>query len=355
MIQFINAVRDIWKKPIIFILFVGQLMISLLFFSVMVEQVIYVAPYRQHTSQISDYNITFFHRNIPTRFRFRDAFTLLTFLAEKDSYSTITTARLPEHPDTQLVIGLGAFADVFGFDVDTRTTVLVGSELTSLEPGDVLSLGPDKGELNISGCLPSGASYVSGGSSNGLDNTILILTDDFERFYDEQYAPELLGNFCLINLNPQDIVEYITAVRETTGLILHPTDLNSYATQRSKTLLRDGLIFTTFFLATLAFVLLGIITSILQLIDSNLREYAIHLLNGAKMHHLYTRTIIYIVLQISFPIFWTAHMLTIVRPISPLPMPVLLLLLAVSAFFIALVPIRKLSKKEFIFYLRSDG
>jgi len=63
-----------------------------------------------------------------------------------------------------------------------------------------------------------------------------------------------------------------------------------------------GLYFLVFFGITLVFIAVGIVTNTLQLLDSRMAEYAIHLLSGAKMSHLYSRVVIYLLLLVSLPV-----------------------------------------------------
>ena len=358
MSQLRFTIRDIWKKPAIFVFFIIQLFLATVCLSIPLEQMIYSASSRQLTNYYNDLDITFFNPYMETTSGIRDAFPVLKkILEEKTGYSTINYMKLSD-PDSEIIIGLGAFADVFGIEgYGGGTSVLIGNEVVSLDLGDSIELEVGLENVarkyKVNGRLPADSVYIPDGAVYSLDNSVVVLTDDLEPLFLSHFH-ELIFNVALVNTNPQAIHDFVIDIKEATGIVLHPSDCLA-AVKRLNQLFRDGFIFTSFFVVTLTFVILGVIINILQLMDSNLREHSIHLLIGARMHHLYTRTIAYVLLQISLPIFLSAHVITILRPIAPLPLSILALLLAVFTFLIALVPIMKLSKQDFTLHLRSDG
>lgn len=362
MSQFRFTIRDIWKKPAIYVFFIIQLFLATVCLSIPLEQMVYSASRRQLTNHFNDFDITFFSPYMETSSGISDGFPVLKkILEEKAGYSTISYMKLPDS-DTEsgpeIIIGLGAFAEVFGIEGHGEgTSVLIGNKVRSLDMGDSIELEVGLENVarkyNVNGRLPTGSIYIPDGAVYSLDNSVVVLTDDLEPLFLSHFH-ELIFNAALINANSQDIHDFAIAIKDATGIVLYPTD-SSVAAKRLNQLYRDGYIFTSFFVVTLTFVIFGVIINILQLMDSNLREHSIHLLIGARMHHLYIRTIAYVLIQISLPLFLSAHAITILRPVAPLPLPILALLLAVFTFLIALVPIMKLSKQDFTLYLRSDG
>lgn len=357
------ALKDIWRRPVLFSFFALQLIVALLFVSFLFEQLAFLSLYISNVDKVAAHNLTFFRPHSQTHSAIsqeaQDSLKEI-FDVNQSGYSLIESISLSGLSDIDIVVAVGAFAEVYSIDhivsdSDQEIVVLIGNQVKSLDLGDTIDFGQTRTtSLEVNARLPAGAAYVKTGSVNSLDDSILILADmeTMGNYYYKHYITDIVFNSVLVNPTRDELVNFVTTMQG--NFVLNPVNLITYAQQRHKQLYNDSLIFLLFFLVTLGFVILGIIANILQLINRNIREYAIHLLHGATLQHLYSRLVIYVCLLVSPPLLISSYLLSVLRPVAPLSLSVLLLLILSFTFLIACVPIVKLSKTDVPSYLRSD-
>ncbi|MTI94105.1 MAG: hypothetical protein FH749_01250 [Firmicutes bacterium] len=365
--QFRFALRDIWKRPVIFIFFALQLIVSIALFSYYYNTIQYGSEYVFAAGKLSDHNLTYFSPDFDSgaqRSATPQAQEMLIEILDlqRSGYSMIQSIGLDSYPDMDIVVGLGAFADVYDINFESSSNqgpiVLAGSRLEGLTVGDTIEFGLREREtLTVSSRLPSGSNYITFGQVKSLDDSLLILADtgSIVDFYFRGYDlwQEIIVNITLINPGGAELAEFIIAMREESNFILHPVKQQSYGEQHFLGIFYGSLLYLIFFGIALIFTGFGITANILQLMSSNMREYAIHLLSGAGMRELYARIIIYIFLLVTPPVIISPHILPM--PAPPPPLPALVLVSLAFTLLLALVPVIKLSKTDLISYLRSDG
>lgn len=361
------AFRDIRKEPLLFAFFAFQMIVATFFLSIYMDRVISLARDIDQVSRFSQHDLTFFSPHLGTVSQRRITERAAELLREifdlkRAGYSVIETITPEGYPDVKVVAGVGAWEEIFLQDIspprNQDIAVFVGSRVKSIEVGDGVKFGKTRTvELNVSGRLPEGSVYFQGGSPLSLDHALLFLVDFqclTETYYPAWYFwDEIIFNTVLVNPSGEELLEFITGIREETGLILNPFDQDYYHNNYRR-FLSGARLSIIFFSVTTVFIFFGLLSNILLLLESNMREYAIHLLHGAGMPQLYSRIAIYVFLLVSIPLL-AARVLNALLPSPLVPLPRLVPLIVFMALLLACIPMVQLKKSDLIFYLRSDG
>ncbi|KAF0197940.1 MAG: hypothetical protein FD169_3 [Bacillota bacterium] len=368
MTQLAFALKDIWRKPIVFVFFAIQLTVPIFFCCLSLIQVVDSVQYIRHVNQVSDYKVVFFSPQIGTMRQWRISqgakeLLVATLDEARRGYSVVETVKLRDYPNLNIVIGLGAFVEVFQLRNDSKESskplVLIGHDVDALQVGSTVEFGRrNTTDLTVSSRLPQGASYVMPGGLKSLDKSLIILTEAESMmdyfFNDWEYGVQIVTNTCLISPTGTEMSEFVTRMRNETGMALNPIDLGAYAEQHYQGNFYGVLYLLVFFGITMVYVVVGIVTNTIQLLDSRMTEYAIHLLSGARMWHLCSRIVIYLLLLVSLPILAVSWLLFLMFRI-PLPrligvVPPLVLFVILLASF----PLVRLYNTDIVSHLRSD-
>lgn len=366
--QLLFAGKDIWRKPVVFVFFVIQLVVSTFFGFLSLDQAATFARNIKSVGNVTNSHIVFFSPTLETLIQRRitqggNDLLVNTLDGGLRAYSTVLSARLQDHPKLDLVVGLGEFADVFQLEGSisdlVKPVVLVGHNVVHLQVGDTVRFGElNTASLTVGRRLPQGASYILRATPTSLDDSVVILTDvesmltHYYRGF--QHFDEILVNLSLINPTGSEMSQFVASVLREVGVAVNPMDLNTYSRQRQGDAFYGALFFLAFFGITLAYVLVGIVANILMLLESHMSEYAIHLLSGAQMRHLYSRVVIYIALLVVPPLLLVSmllllmHQTPLVRIISVIP-PAIVLVIVLAG-----IPVLRLRKADLSAYLRSD-
>jgi len=368
MTQLWFALRDIWRKPIVFVFFAIQLSIPLLFSWVSLDYALDAMRYIRHVNQVASKNVVFFSPHLGAMNQWhisQGAKELLvaTLDESRRGYSVVESVRLRNYPNLNIVIGLGAFGEVFQLDSGSKDhskpLLLIGHKVDALQVGSTVEFGErNVAELTVMGRLPQGASYIKTGALESLDNSMLILAEAQSImgyfFNDWEYGTEIVHNTCLLNPTGEELINYVSLMSKETGMALNPRDLSGYAKQHFGGNFYGSLYFLIFFGIAMLFVIVGIVTNMLQLLDSRMTEYAIHLLSGASMWHLFSRIVIYLFLLVGPPVMLVAwfifsmYSVPLSRLIGVVPPLICFVLLLAS------IPLIKLQQTDIFARLRSD-
>ncbi|MBS4054379.1 MAG: hypothetical protein KGZ64_06370 [Thermaerobacter sp.] len=366
--QLAFALRDIRRNPIVYFFFVVQLLVPIFFVSVTLTFMADSIRYIRRVHQVSDHEVVFFSPSIGAvqQWRFsRDAAALLVEVLDEDrrGYSYIENIALREHPNLNFVVGMGQFGEFFQLGSATREAtqplVLIGHNVNALEIGSPVRFGRSTTPLRVSDRLPPSSSFIARGALKSLDSSVLILAEAEEMmgyfFYDFEYWVEIAKNTCLIDPTGSELRTFVTRMLDESGMALNPLDLGTYAAHHHAGNFYGILYFLVFFGITLAFVVVGIVTNTLQLVDSRMAEYAIHLLSGAKMSHLYSRVVIYLLLLVSLPVIIVS---AYVFPLFRVPLYTGLIgvapLIVCGVALLSSIPLLKLRSTDIVLHLRSD-
>jgi len=368
MTQLAFALRDIRRRPVVFVFFAIQLVVVLLFLPIMAQTAIISSRNIRIAENMADNRMVFFSQTLGTfvhRSLTPDGARWLSSTLDESlrAYSVVTSIKLREHPDLAVVVGVGAFAELLPLkdhaSMPAGPVALIGNDVGSLQVGDHVSFGErNRVDILVHNRLPRGAHFIASGIPQVLDNSLLILTsaESMLGFFYLGYLhfDEILVNTSLVRPSGADLLYFVTGVREMTGVALYPIELNDYSQQHHGGAFYGALFFLIFFAIAMAYVLVGIVANIVLLLENHMSEYAIHLLSGASLGHLYARVFIYITLLVGPP-FLLASIFP--RPMYQAPWVQLLSTIALLGGLIAIiavVPIIKLRNSDIFLHLRGD-
>lgn len=368
MTQFAFALRDVRRRPVVFVFFAIQLVVVLLFLPIVAQSAITSSRHIRIAESMADNRMVFFSQTLGTFVRRSvtpDGARWLSSALDENlrAYSVVSSIKLREHPDLAVVVGVGAFSELLqlkGHDsMPAGPVALIGNNVGSLRVGDYVSFGErNTKDILVHHRLPRGANYIARGTPQTLDNSLVILTsaESIMGFFYVGYHhfDEILVNTSLIRPSGADLLYFVSGVREMTGVALHPIELNDYSQQHHGGAFYGAVFFLVFFAITSAYVLVGIVVNIVLLLENHMSEYAIHLLSGARLWHLYARVFIYITLLVGPPLLLASILL---RSMYQAPWAQLfgaIPLLGGLVSIIAVVPIIKLRKSDIFLHLRGD-
>ncbi len=231
--------------------------------------------------------------------------------SEKKAYSILTSVRFEGLENTPVVMGVGAFDEVFNLEKynkvrtdSTDSTIWIGSKVKSVHVGDVLQYGTVKKEKSIiEGRLPANSTYILREAMMSLDESIVILTSKqkMNELHSYYYMDELMRNSVLFDVNSDEIAEYILRMNQQ-GTTLSPISFNQQLHEHYGSLYKNAILLTAFYLITSLFVFVSLTINTIQLIEQNLQEYAVHLLYGARLESIFQRIMVYLLGMIIPPI-----------------------------------------------------
>jgi len=368
MTQLAFAIRDIRRRPVVFVFFAIQLVVVLLFLPIMAQSTIISSRNIRIAQSMADNRMVFFSQTLGTFVRRSvtpDGGRWLSSALDENlsAYSVVSSIKLRQHPDLAVVVGVGSFSELLQIkDHDSMPAgpiALIGYDVSTLRVGDRVSFGERNTEdILVHQRLPRGAHYIKRGTPQLLDNSLVVLTSAESVlgffFVGYHHFDEILVNTSLVRPSGADLLYFVSGVREMTGVALHPIDLNDYSQQHHGGAFYGALFFLIFFAITSAYVLVGIVANIVLLLENHMSEYAIHLLSGASLWHLYARVFIYITLLVGPPLFLASILLRYMYQAPWAQLFSVIPLLGGLVAIIAVVPIIKLRQSDIFLHLRGD-
>lgn len=352
------SVRDVLKKPGTFIAFTLQLLVSLIFISLIFVYFTHSGSNFREIKRHSDLNLIYFQEVSEGGHQLRPEINenLRRYLnALEDKYYSLVTLYSDEFTDFEVLVGLGAFTKALNKDIrfkaDKDFNVFIGNKVKDYKVGDSISFGKlERKNLTITSRLPANTSYLFRGTSQSLDNSVLILSelDSMYHYYGGFEETNIVLGTHLLAPDNAVLLDFVFIAAEN-DITLNAVTMNSYSNQIERNHAVSAMFF---YLIASTFTLVGIVVNVLQLIEINKYEYAIHLLYGARIQHLNVRTAFYVFWIVSLPlcIFWCF----LVWIGFPLPSPLLILSITILTFLLAWVPLLNLKHRDLFSYLRSD-
>jgi hypothetical protein len=352
------SVRDVLKKPGTFIAFTLQLLVSLIFISLIFVYFTHSGSNFREIKRHSDLNLIYFQEVSEGGHQLRPEINenLRRYLnAREDKYYSLVTLYSDEFTDFEVLVGLGAFTKALNKDIrlkaDKDFNVFIGNKVKDYKVGDSISFGKlERKSLTITSRLPANTSYLFRGTSQSLDNSVLILSelDSMYHYYGGFEETNIVLGTHLLAPDNAVLLDFVFIAAEN-DITLNAVTMNSYSNQIERNHAVSAMFF---YLIASTFTLVGIVVNVLQLIEINKYEYAIHLLYGARIQHLNVRTAFYVFWIVSLPlcIFWCF----LVWIGFPLPSPLLILSITILTFLLAWVPLLNLKHRDLFSYLRSD-
>lgn len=310
--QFKFAFKDLKKNRSLVIIFIFQLFFSLLFLLLlsnfllqeMVTAKAFSKVYQDSYYQFKSY------LNYSISFKMdEDLDNILehTLDGNTNAYSAFSILLTDEAKETNVVIGLGGFGELFHLDSGekdgTEVSVLLGKNVKDYHIGDTISVGTfSLDDLTINGTLKKGAYYVDNNGIYNLDNSIVILStwEQWKKINELDYDENIVTNIKFIDTEKAYVEKFaqdVSVINKKYDLV--PMSIHDILEQKKETSNGQS-VFFIFFLSIVIMICIGIYSNLMQLIDLNLREYSIHRLYGAKMKDIYIRVIIYIATIIIF-------------------------------------------------------
>ncbi|VYU69726.1 hypothetical protein [Clostridium tertium] len=295
--QFLFSLKDINMKKYIIILLIIEMIFTILFFSFTSTQAFIGINQESEINKLKDINIFNFNL-IDKEGTYTEAIhsKIMDKLNKNEAYTIIDMYSLESYPDYKLIITLGAFDKVFRLDKfydkrENETIAYIGNGVKGISVNDILPFGDiGDGSAKVVSHIPKNMNYILDERVESFENTILISTnlDYFKTLY---YPIAMISSTSFINQSNEFLQEYNKNLYEAGGNYL-PSSLNQYSKTIKDYLIIDGLSAAVLFFVVLIFVFITTIIIILQVIDSNMKEYSIHLLYGARFKEIFIRNFI---------------------------------------------------------------
>lgn len=355
--------KDLRTNIPMIVFFIGQLLIVNFYFYFCIAEIISNYDYGNQIKKLRDHNIVefdVFYGAQPVSIT-PDIDILLTDVLDHNGkgYSVLDHIHFDEYEQVQTVIGLGAFGRIFGLTPEKNTIddpiLLIGSNVKNLNVGDKIPVGiVTQEDLVITSRLPEGSSYLKGQRSINLDNSIVLLInyENFKFYYDYYYIEPIISNIGLANPSNEELYNFISIISKSEYFTLSPKIFNEYSAEVFNINKSNNFFFFVFFLVTILFIFLGIISNISIMIDQKLKEYAINRLYGASLFHLYCRTVLYLIFIVAPPFILSYLIINMIEDLIPLSL--FLFILLISVLLLSILPIRQIKKNDMLHFLRRD-
>ena len=348
--QFLFSIRDIRKKKLVILLFVFEIVFVLIYFTITGGQAIYTRNMLKVMQGLNDYNIVYYQSYDNDMYSTGLHEFISDLLDENKAYTVLSGMGSQNDSPYNIVIVLGAFNEIFKLDdlypnSYNDTVCLIGSDV-KLNIGDKITVDLDNSSLvEVMARIPSNSYYVAGNSVRSFDDKIII-SKDLETSKNLFYTFDFIQSTYLVNPSSELLNQYQMAL-EDAGMQASPRSLAQYADSTSgRQYAEYGLLSATLFFLVLVFVMITILINTLQIVDSNMREYSIHILYGANFGDVFLRTFFFVTAITIPPIIIYYSFLDMILIGKKLPLAVLVLFMVSISILICLFALRKLNKHD---------
>lgn len=372
ILQIRLALKDIIKNLPSIIFFVTQIIIFTIFATIVLDGLNSSINYNKSYEKINKYNIIGFKPYYLNKDSYKFNYELISYtaiekkFAENKALSFIDIIRIKKYSDTKVIIGLGMFRQVYGFDNRKDINVLIGSEIKDIMVGESFELGDKETvKLTISGYMKPNTSFFRNSYLSSLDNSILILMSysDFSKlFLNENYNSMLVShrkmimntNLKLIDPSFYEIEAVIEEINYSNEIAVIPIDYNDYISKVNIQIKENTSFFIIVIIGAFIFISIGVINNLLNLVDNNFTEYSINIMYGGNIFEVYQRMLFYICM-IVFPSFLIAfNFLLLVDITKSIPIVLQLLISSITSIIISIVPFWKFKKENMLYFLRRN-
>lgn len=269
----------------------------------------------------------------------------------KVAYTSVNSYTIENYPNVNVVIGIGNFNQIFdlGLNIgDNELCVVLGKNLKEIKIGETIEVGMSKKiECKVSNRLSDTHKYLIGTNVKSLDDSLLILMSkgDYQKLFSNYYLDEFFFNLGVSQAPNHEIITYLEEM-ENAGFHLLPVSINSLLDKYKNSVIKNDIIFLVFYLVTQFFIICSIIANIVLLQQKNSKEYAIHLLYGAKLRQIYARIICYTSIIVVPPILSTTFFLSYLDGTLVFSIPKLLFCIIMIIIMIVFYPIKTVNKNQ---------
>ncbi|WP_350344459.1 hypothetical protein PRVXT_000873 [Proteinivorax tanatarense] len=355
--------KDVSSNLTSIVLFIGQLVLAVSFIFIGAGQLISNHQYANLADNLYEYdviNFNVYYGVNPVNLNNEMEELVIEKFKTNKGFSFVNSLHFSEFPNVNVVVGLGEFGEIFDLYPDKETSndplVLLGSGVSKVDVGEKIPFGvTEREELVVNERLPQNTSYLQKQTYINLDDSIVILTT-LERFndsYKKIYNEEIITNMGLINTADDELQNFIEVMSQNDTLDLSPVRLNTVAPDLYSETKESVMVFFVFFLLTIIFIGIGIISSLIRLVDNNLQEYAIHRLYGATLKELYLRTVLYVLAIVAVPFIFSFSFSKVASP-AEIPLAYFIIITGACVMVFSYFPLRKLKKQELTCYIRRD-
>lgn len=271
------------------------------------------------------------------------------------AYSIADSVTLENESKQKVVVGMGAaFAEVFGLapyiknNEFSHPIALLGADVKHIKVGESIPFGTvKKVNVKVAGRLPPHANYMNRTAVAGLDRSVLILTskEQMIEFYGYYHLKEWVRNVVLLNPSPSTLIDYVSVFGKS-NFGLTPIQFNTAAFKHYDNIYTFTVRAFLFYLIAILFLLINLVVNVLQLVWRNMREYAIHLLYGARYSQIYIRTILYLFMMITLPLFFSFYQIWSIGMGEWIPFFWVITAIVGVVLFIAAIPIMQIKKNH---------
>lgn len=289
-----------------------QMIFVLIFFMFTSSLVLTNINNRTLFNEIKDENIYYF-RTLDENYRIDGE--LKSYLSQKYNtdriYSIITGEVISGYHDLNLVIILGTIDQAISNEQigsSETTYAVISDDIKNLEVGSSISIGVKKEmSVRILGDFNSEEKIQVHNSVRQLNNTVIVHMP-FDIYDKTFYLSNLINTIHLINPTAE---EYRNLSKEMSNdyIKVKVNSLNNYNQLLGDYLINDSIISSLLFGIVIIFIFSSYLITVIKMVESNLREFSIHILLGAKKYQIYGRILIFVLTLLLPPILVYNYML----------------------------------------------
>ena len=288
MLQIRLALKDIIKNLSSIIFFIIQITIFTIFAIIVLDGLNSSINYNKSYEKINNYNITGFKPYYSNEDSYKLSDELISYttiekkFAENKALSFIDIIRIKKYSDIKVIIGIGMFRDVYDFKSNEDISVLIGSDVKGIKPGDSFELGDKETvKLTISEYMKPNSYFFQNNYLSSLDRSILILmsfSDFSDIFFNSNHNYRevshrkmiLNTNLKLIDPTFDELEGVIDEINYSNEIVVIPIDYNDYILDRSIENKENITFFIIVIIGAFIFLSIGIVNNLLSLVDNNL-------------------------------------------------------------------------------------
>ncbi len=362
------VIRDIKKNFISVSFFMVQIVIIGFYLFISIDSTLFSYNIASAAKKIEDKNITYFNKYTFAQdyeFTQKNIKFLRSVFNNKQAYTYINDSVIKGDTVYPVLIILGNFNEVYNVTTDyignEETVAYVGKNSTAFSVNDqipVKDLGMNfinQDSILVKGILNKKASYFNGTYLETLDDQIIIFTTPKALFGNRVGSATAIWNICFTDISYQDLVEVIDNLNSFKKFEYQPKSLNESLKEIKVNSTYSISFFFYFFSCTIVFSILGFFTSIINMINKNMREYSICRLYGASNMDIYLRIFTYLFLIVFVPVTTSFIFFRNIFRVTYIPVFVIPLLIFVLIIIIFIIPAKKIRDTEISYCLRSDN
>lgn len=357
MIKQLNlALDDIWKKKGFILFILIETVIILLFFIFTFDQFRDAYLKKQVLNSLETQQLVYFYAD---RSKVTESKTinykrvLEPILSQEAAYLAIPE-QVQHHGQRSenVYVIIGAFDKIYDIDEVKDARVMCGPKVDWLKPHDSIELGSYRAKsYEVDGELTASGGFTIGEQTHLFEDSVLVFLS-YEEYASISF-PNDIQSYLIWSKPQTDELSQFLRYSEDSGITLIPKNLTTIS-RFNQIFLDDGLISAMYFLVSLIFVLISIFIQLYILVDSKRKEFSIHLILGARHHHLMLRLSIFIYTTLFLPLFVYNYILMPTMDEQPFSIGFVILFPILLTAILTLVLLRKADESKIYNYMRSE-